>query len=246
MRPQIRKRNKNYELTFNDVSVATYLRQFGKAHEKYIPTEIKNLTPKFLHILLNSIFLGDGCKDRNTIYTSSEKLRDDIWEIAFKLGYPASISVSHPEGSTGKIGSKRFKRNHTLWCVGRIGSDIEQTSVTNKNWSIQQYDGNVYCVEVPNHIVCVRRNNKHVWCGNSEEGRASWFDREKTSFVPEGESTKVAYKGSTTRVLDTLVGGMRSGLSYSGAFNIKELREKAVWRRVTGAGSHEARPHGKS
>jgi IMP dehydrogenase len=79
----------------------------------------------------------------------------------------------------------------------------------------------------------------------SVEGRASWFDRQRTSFVPEGESTKIPHKGSTEKVLETLLGGVRSGLSYAGAMDIKELREKAQWRRVTSAGMTEARPHGK-
>lgn len=79
----------------------------------------------------------------------------------------------------------------------------------------------------------------------SVEGRASWFDRERTSFVPEGESTRVPYKGSTEKVLETLIGGVRSGLSYAGANNIAELRANAQWRRVTTAGAVEARPHGK-
>jgi IMP dehydrogenase len=79
----------------------------------------------------------------------------------------------------------------------------------------------------------------------SVEGRASWFDRERTSFVPEGESTKIPHKGSTEKVLEVLLGGVRSGLSYSGAMNIKELRAMAQWRRVTSAGAVEARPHGK-
>lgn len=79
----------------------------------------------------------------------------------------------------------------------------------------------------------------------SESGRSSWFDREKTSFIPEGESTRVMYKGETRKILNDILGGMRSGFSYSGAYNILELQEKAKWVEVTPAGAHEARPHGK-
>jgi IMP dehydrogenase len=76
-------------------------------------------------------------------------------------------------------------------------------------------------------------------------GRASWFDRERTSFVPEGVSTRITYKGSTEKVIEDLLGGVRSGLSYAGASNIAELRTNAQWRRVTTAGMTEAHPHGK-
>lgn len=79
----------------------------------------------------------------------------------------------------------------------------------------------------------------------SVAGRSSWFDRERTSFVPEGESTSIAYKGETKEVIGNIVGGVRSGLSYAGANNISELRKNAQWRRVTQSGAHEAKPHAK-
>lgn len=79
----------------------------------------------------------------------------------------------------------------------------------------------------------------------SEAGRASWFDREKTSFVPEGESMRVPYKGDTAKIILDIAGGVRSGMSYSGASNLEELRKKATWCRVTSSGVQEAQPHGK-
>jgi IMP dehydrogenase len=79
----------------------------------------------------------------------------------------------------------------------------------------------------------------------SEAGRESWFDHSKTSFVPEGESTSVPYKGSTSVTIDQLVGGIKVGMSYAGAFSLAELREKAKWIRVSPAGLTEAKPHGK-
>lgn len=79
----------------------------------------------------------------------------------------------------------------------------------------------------------------------SEAGRSSWYDRSKTSFVPEGESTRIPYKGDTAKVIESLIGGVRSGMSYAGAGNLAELRENAQWRRITSSGQHEGTPHGK-
>jgi len=79
----------------------------------------------------------------------------------------------------------------------------------------------------------------------SEAGRASWFDREKTSFVPEGESTRVPYKGDTAKIIEDIAGGIRSGMSYAGAADLSTLYRNAQWLRVTTNGAHEARPHGK-
>ena len=79
----------------------------------------------------------------------------------------------------------------------------------------------------------------------SEEGRSQWFGREQTAFVPEGAATKVAFKGDTDKVVERLIGGLKVGMSYAGAFNLQELRQNVQWYRITGAGQIEGTPHGK-
>ena len=79
----------------------------------------------------------------------------------------------------------------------------------------------------------------------SEAGRESWFERSKTAFVPEGESTKVPYKGDTSRVIEQFVAGLRVGMSYAGALSLTELRSNARWVKISGAGGIEGTPHGK-
>jgi len=79
----------------------------------------------------------------------------------------------------------------------------------------------------------------------STAGRDGWFGREETSFVPEGESTKIPYKGDTSKVVDSILGGLRVGMSYAGSLSLEELRKNASWRRVTQSGMAEAAPHGK-
>jgi IMP dehydrogenase len=44
-------------------------------------------------------------------------------------------------------------------------------------------------------------------------------------------------------VLTQLVGGIQSGMSYSGAHNLPEFRDKAIFVRMTGAGLAESMPH---
>lgn len=61
--------------------------------------------------------------------------------------------------------------------------------------------------------------------------------------VPEGVEAVVPYRGPVRDILHLLVGGLRSGLTYSGARNLEELREKAEFVRITGAGMAESRHH---
>lgn len=79
----------------------------------------------------------------------------------------------------------------------------------------------------------------------SNEGRDGWFDRSKTG-PAEGVSTKLPYTGKlATKVIQNLSASVQVGLSYSGANNLRELRQKAKWVRVTQAGWVEGTPHGK-
>lgn len=74
----------------------------------------------------------------------------------------------------------------------------------------------------------------------SREAQMNW--RGKSS-SPEGIATFVNYKGSVNDILDDLIGNIKSGLSYSGARSIKELREKARFVLQSSAGMNESFTH---
>ena len=76
----------------------------------------------------------------------------------------------------------------------------------------------------------------------SREAQLQWRGRVS---VVEGEATMVPYKGSMKNTLADLLEGVRSGLSYSGARKIRELRSRARFVTVTPNGVVENRPHGK-
>jgi IMP dehydrogenase len=61
--------------------------------------------------------------------------------------------------------------------------------------------------------------------------------------VPEGIEGRVPYRGEVGDVLYQLVGGLRSGMGYLGAKDIKTLKEKAVFVEVSSAGLKESHPH---
>lgn len=74
-----------------------------------------------------------------------------------------------------------------------------------------------------------------------EQGEVDPSDWERV--VPEGVEAVVPYRGPVRDILHLLVGGLRSGLTYSGAADLEELREKAEFVRITGAGMAESRHH---
>ncbi len=62
-------------------------------------------------------------------------------------------------------------------------------------------------------------------------------------YVAEGVEAAVPYRGKTREVLTQLVGGIQSGMSYSGAHTLQEFHDKAIFVKMTGAGWKESTPH---
>jgi IMP dehydrogenase len=60
----------------------------------------------------------------------------------------------------------------------------------------------------------------------------------------EGVEIKVKAKGPVSNVVSDIMGGLRSGMTYAGANNIAQIRERARWREITSAGYKEGTPHG--
>jgi IMP dehydrogenase len=61
--------------------------------------------------------------------------------------------------------------------------------------------------------------------------------------VPEGIEGRVAYRGPLYATLFQIIGGIRSAMGYIGAPTIKDLQEKARFRRITAAGLRESHVH---
>lgn len=61
--------------------------------------------------------------------------------------------------------------------------------------------------------------------------------------VPEGIEGRVPYKGPLADLVFQLVGGLRSGMGYTGCSTIKELQERSRFLRVSPAGLRESHVH---
>jgi len=119
------------------------------ANNKKVPEFIKTLKPKLIQNFIETLFKGDGSWDKKSkkfiSYTTiSSKLSDDLQELLLKCN----------------IGSKKTTRG--------ISISYEQNDPTiNKKGEKVYYKGKVYCAEVKNHTMLIRRNGKMIWSGNS-------------------------------------------------------------------------------
>jgi len=66
---------------------------------------------------------------------------------------------------------------------------------------------------------------------------------DKSKFVPEGVEARVPYKGSISKILYQLQGGLRSSMGYIGAKTIKEIKKRARFIKITKAGFYESMVH---
>jgi IMP dehydrogenase len=61
--------------------------------------------------------------------------------------------------------------------------------------------------------------------------------------VPEGIEGRVPYKGSLVSIISQLIGGLRSGMGYTGCEDIHTMRTKPEFVRVTSSGVRESHVH---
>jgi IMP dehydrogenase len=82
--------------------------------------------------------------------------------------------------------------------------------------------------------------------GAMEAGSADRYAQETADqgkSVPEGVEGRVPYKGPLSGLVDQLTGGLRSGMGYCGAANLRELQEHSRFVRITSAGLRESHVH---
>ena len=76
-------------------------------------------------------------------------------------------------------------------------------------------------------------------CGSKDR----YFQTNNKKLVPEGVEGRVPYKGLVGETIYQMMGGLRSGMGYTGCHNIEELHEKAQFVQITAAGLRESHPH---
>lgn len=148
-----------------DKRLREYLKQFGKQHLRFIPETIKSISRSYLLILLESLMIGDGHKFTETswhYYTISQKLADDVSEIALKCGWSVQIKERFPRNSS--IREKTIIGKHKQYEIHL--SKKHGTPKVNHIKSINYHD-TVWCLSVPNKTLVVRRNGKIIISGNS-------------------------------------------------------------------------------
>ena len=70
-----------------------------------------------------------------------------------------------------------------------------------------------------------------------------YFQSNAKKLVPEGVEGRVAYKGFVEDTVFQMLGGLRAGMGYCGAHDIKELQENSHFVKISAASLKESHPH---
>ena len=106
--------------------------------------------------------------------------------------------------------------------------------------------------EAPGEVILYQGRSFKMYRGMGSisamrEGSRDRYAQERTEvdskLVPEGIEGRVPYRGTLAEMVTQLVGGLRSGMGYTGCRTIKEFQEKTRFLRVTAAGLRESHVH---
>jgi len=139
---------------------------------KKIPNWVKELNVDLLSVILESLVFGDGShiKNKNSLawkyYTVSPQLADDIQEIVYKCNFAPSIST------------KTLPSGKAEYCISWSNAQDGNFPIINPNKNYPDkikkidYDGIVWCFEVPTGLFVTRRNGQLAIHGNSKFAQA--------------------------------------------------------------------------
>jgi len=153
-----------------------YLKQFGNCYNKFIPKNIKGLSPELLNIFISWIILGDGSsyvgenrKEVYMYYTVSNKLKDDFEEVLLKAGWTYHTNIREPKDRW--IGKRLIKKENQAPCFETRLRRNNKAVVKHLHKKEIFYKGKVFCLQLSKYNnFYVRRDGTGYFTGNSLGG----------------------------------------------------------------------------
>lgn len=187
-----------------------------------------------LEALLSGLIQSDGHISRTatSFDSASRRLAAQFQQLCLHVGWAAHVNYTTDDGNPRH-------EPLTRCTVIRRGLRPEvNRALTAKSCWVENWSGTVYCAQVPNGTLYVRRNGKPVWSGNSILYHA------KMTFFFAGVSRKFSHQfirnyvgsdrteeGSPCLAADTRIYGYRASDTQTHSWTIKELHDRQLTAR---------------
>lgn len=183
------KERKCYNIEVYSKQLWTYLEQFGRSSEKFIPREFLNLEPKYLERLLCGFIRGDSQNSKELLVMTSRSiyLIQALQEIILKL-----------YGEIGQFTKRAGKYKDNDYTMYKLTLRKNKISRNNIKYGVPQrvdYDGKIYCLTLEkNNIMLVRRNGQLSFCGNCFREYVAQLMEYDKKFIVIGNQNAITYK----------------------------------------------------
>ena len=172
----------------SDMRLCKYVQQFGLCYDKFVPVELKQQNKEVLRTFYDWFVMGDGRvrgDKRRTgnkslsddVFSTSERLTLDLNEIQLKIGY--SGNLLREERNNDRLIEGRLIKGESSKPMYFTYRSLTKGIYADKRFltvTEEQYNGEVMCVEVENHIWYVMDNGKCHWTKNCNHPSESTID----------------------------------------------------------------------
>lgn len=173
------KNNDNYTVNISTSNIINSLFNdiYNENKEKQIPESVfLQASREGLEGLYDGLIQSDGSVSPTAISydTTSQKLVGQFQQLCLHIGLSANVAYTYDkEKRKSSFGTKPLTRLH----INRRCNQPEVnkwSGADGKSYWIENWEGEVFCAEVENNLLYVRRKGKPVWSGNSVLEHAVW------------------------------------------------------------------------
>lgn len=171
--------NDNYAVLLPDegITLDLFARIYDDNREKMIPQKVlMHASRDALEGLYEGLMQSDGHEGEtsDSFDTTSPHLPGQFQHLCLHLGFAANVCYTYgPERRKSSYGEKPLTRMSVI--RRSLRPEVNKWSgADGRSFWVEGWEGDVYCAEVPNNTLYVRRNGKPVWSGNSVLEHAVW------------------------------------------------------------------------
>lgn len=161
-------KNNKYKVFANGIGNFARRNYYDEKCNKIIPTQLLTCSEDCISAFVDGLMNSDGShynKNSFTYITTSKQVADILQALVHIIQGHASVKVVNDK-SMNENWKERLKLEI---CIPNSRSFvlINDSRHIQKDVSMVDYNGNIYCCEVSTGLLMVRRNNKICLCGNS-------------------------------------------------------------------------------